>query len=63
MLTHHLTAGQLSTLKQQHPQIFLQQKHYIRWVTMIGVGVFCITFFSSKLLGFRGKHLLMAASK
>ncbi|ATM96614.1 putative ABC transport membrane permease [Yersinia frederiksenii] len=51
MLTHHLTAGQLSTLKQQHPQIFLQQKHYIRWVTMIGVGVFLYYLFFFKTFG------------
>ncbi|CNF00155.1 phosphonate ABC transporter, permease protein PhnE [Yersinia frederiksenii] len=51
MLTHHLTAGQLSTLKQQHPQIFLQQKRYIRWVTMISVGIFLYYLFFFKTFG------------
>lgn len=45
MLNNNLTAEQLFTLKQQYPQIFLQQTRYIRWVTIIGVAIFYITFF------------------
>lgn len=51
MLTHHLTADQLSMLKQQNPQIFLQQKRYIRWVTMIAVGIFLYYLFFFKTFG------------
>lgn len=51
MLTHHLTADQLSILKQQNPQIFLQQKRYIRWVTMIAVGIFLYYLFFFKTFG------------
>ncbi|WP_145573623.1 phosphonate ABC transporter, permease protein PhnE [Yersinia alsatica] len=51
MLTHHLTAGQLSMLKQQNPQIFLQQKRYIRWITMIAVGIFLYYLFFFKTFG------------
>ncbi|MFW5386814.1 phosphonate ABC transporter, permease protein PhnE, partial [Yersinia sp. 2542 StPb PI] len=40
MLAHHLTPSQILTLKQQHPQFFLQQKRYIRLVTAITVGIF-----------------------
>ncbi|WP_145529437.1 phosphonate ABC transporter, permease protein PhnE [Yersinia alsatica] len=51
MLTHHLTADQLSMLKQQNPQIFLQQKRYIRWVTMIAVGIFLYYLFFFETFG------------
>ncbi|WP_174848362.1 phosphonate ABC transporter, permease protein PhnE [Yersinia artesiana] len=51
MLTGHLSTGQLATLKQQHPQIFLQQKRYIRWVTIIGVAIFLYYLFFFKTFG------------
>lgn len=51
MLTHHQTADQLSMLKQQNPQIFLQQKRYIRWITMIAVGIFLYYLFFFKTFG------------
>ncbi|MCE3112085.1 phosphonate ABC transporter, permease protein PhnE [Yersinia enterocolitica] len=51
MLNNNLTAEQLFTLKQQHPQIFLQQKRYIRWVTIIGVAIFLYYLFFFKTFG------------
>ncbi len=33
MLTYHLTTEQISRLKQQHPQLFTQQKRYVRLIT------------------------------
>lgn len=63
MLTDHLSAEQLAIVKQQHPQIFLQQKRYIKSVTIIAVGIFLYYLFSSKPLVFPGRHLLMVASK
>ncbi|MGE4799427.1 phosphonate ABC transporter, permease protein PhnE [Yersinia hibernica] len=51
MLTSHLTSGQLLTLKQQNPQIFLQQKRYIRWVAIITLGVFLYYLFFFKTFG------------
>ncbi len=63
MLTDHLSTEQLATVKQQHPQIFLQQKRYIKWVMIIAVGIFLYYLFSSNPLVFPGRHLLMVASK
>ncbi|CNK59763.1 phosphonate ABC transporter, permease protein PhnE [Yersinia proxima] len=51
MLTGHFSAGQLATLKQQHPQIFLQQKRYIKWVSIIVVGIFLYYLFFFKTFG------------
>lgn len=51
MLNNNLTAEQLFTLKQQYPQIFLQQKLYIRWVTIIGVAIFLYYLFFFKTFG------------
>ncbi|HEN3480470.1 TPA: phosphonate ABC transporter, permease protein PhnE [Yersinia enterocolitica] len=51
MLNNNLTAEQLFTLKQQYPQIFLQQKRYIRWVTIIGVAIFLYYLFFFKTFG------------
>lgn len=51
MLTGHFSAGQLATLKQQHPQIFLQQKRYIKWVSIIVVGIFLYYLFFFKIFG------------
>ncbi|MFM1526742.1 phosphonate ABC transporter, permease protein PhnE [Yersinia enterocolitica] len=51
MLNNNLTAEQLFTLKQQHPQIFLQQKRYIRWVTIIGIAIFLYYLFFFKTFG------------
>lgn len=51
MLTDHLSAEQLVTVKQQHPQIFLQQKRYIKWVTIIAVGIFLYYLFFFKTFG------------
>lgn len=51
MLNNNLTAEQLFTLKQQHPQIFLQQKRYIRWVTIIGIAIFLYYLFFFKIFG------------
>ncbi|QHB33331.1 phosphonate ABC transporter, permease protein PhnE [Yersinia canariae] len=51
MLTNHLTPGQLLTLKQQNPQIFLQQKRYIQWVVIITVGIFLYYLFFFKIFG------------
>ncbi|MGK4430680.1 phosphonate ABC transporter, permease protein PhnE, partial [Yersinia enterocolitica] len=44
-------AEQLFTLKRQHPQIFLQQKRYIRWVTIIGIAIFLYYLFFFKTFG------------
>ncbi len=46
MLTHHLTTEQILTLKQQNPQLFRQQKRYIRLIAIITAAIFCITFSS-----------------
>ncbi len=51
MLTGHFSSGQLATLKQQHPQIFLQQKRYIKWVSIIVVGIFLYYLFFFKIFG------------
>ncbi|ELW7387841.1 phosphonate ABC transporter, permease protein PhnE [Yersinia enterocolitica] len=51
MLNNNLTAEQLFTLKRQHPQIFLQQKRYIRWVTIIGIAIFLYYLFFFKTFG------------
>ncbi|HEN3580441.1 TPA: phosphonate ABC transporter, permease protein PhnE, partial [Yersinia enterocolitica] len=51
MLNNNLTAEQLFILKQQYPQIFLQQKRYIRWVTIIGVAIFLYYLFFFKTFG------------
>ncbi|HDL8356249.1 TPA: phosphonate ABC transporter, permease protein PhnE, partial [Yersinia enterocolitica] len=51
MLNNNLTAEQLFTLKQQYPQIFLQQTRYIRWVTIIGVAIFLYYLFFFKTFG------------
>ncbi|ELI8160667.1 TPA: phosphonate ABC transporter, permease protein PhnE [Yersinia enterocolitica] len=51
MLNNNLTAEQLFTLKRQHPQIFLQQKRYIRWVTIIGIAIFLYYLFFFKIFG------------
>ncbi|HDL6964401.1 TPA: phosphonate ABC transporter, permease protein PhnE [Yersinia enterocolitica] len=51
MLNNNLTAEQLFTLKRQHPQIFLQQKCYIRWVTIIGIAIFLYYLFFFKTFG------------
>lgn len=51
MLTNHLTPGQLLTLKQQNPQIFLQQKRHIQWVVIITVGIFLYYLFFFKIFG------------
>ncbi|MGP2470453.1 phosphonate ABC transporter, permease protein PhnE [Yersinia sp. 2540 StPb PI] len=51
MLAHHLTPSQILTLKQQHPQFFLQQKRYIRLVTAITVGIFLYYLFFFKVFG------------
>ncbi len=51
MLNNNLTAEQLFTLKRQHPQIFLQQKRYIRWVTIIGTAIFLYYLFFFKTFG------------
>ncbi|AIN19076.1 phosphonate ABC transporter, permease protein PhnE [Yersinia rochesterensis] len=51
MLTDHLSAEQLAIVKQQHPQIFLQQKRYIKSVTIIAVGIFLYYLFFFKTFG------------
>ncbi|HEN3587872.1 TPA: phosphonate ABC transporter, permease protein PhnE, partial [Yersinia enterocolitica] len=51
MLNNNLSAEQLFTLKRQHPQIFLQQKRYIRWVTIIGIAIFLYYLFFFKTFG------------
>ncbi|ELI8098230.1 phosphonate ABC transporter, permease protein PhnE [Yersinia enterocolitica] len=51
MLNNNLTAEQLFTLKRQHPQIFSQQKRYIRWVTIIGIAIFLYYLFFFKTFG------------
>lgn len=51
MLTDHLSTEQLATVKQQHPQIFLQQKRYIKWVMIIAVGIFLYYLFFFKSFG------------
>ncbi|WP_145524791.1 phosphonate ABC transporter, permease protein PhnE [Yersinia vastinensis] len=51
MLTHHLSADQLSMLKQQHPHIFLQQRRYLRWVAIIAIGIFLYYLFFFKTFG------------
>ncbi|HDL7338045.1 TPA: phosphonate ABC transporter, permease protein PhnE [Yersinia enterocolitica] len=51
MLNNNLTAEQLFTLKRQYPQIFLQQKRYIRWVTIIGIAIFLYYLFFFKTFG------------
>ncbi|HDL7017473.1 TPA: phosphonate ABC transporter, permease protein PhnE [Yersinia enterocolitica] len=51
MLNNNLTAEQLFTLKRQHLQIFLQQKRYIRWVTIIGIAIFLYYLFFFKTFG------------
>ncbi|EKN3739333.1 phosphonate ABC transporter, permease protein PhnE [Yersinia enterocolitica] len=51
MLNNNLTAEQLFILKRQHPQIFLQQKRYIRWVTIIGIAIFLYYLFFFKTFG------------
>ncbi|MFL4555028.1 phosphonate ABC transporter, permease protein PhnE [Yersinia kristensenii] len=51
MLTDHLNTEQLAKVKQLHPQIFLQQKRYIKWATIIAVGVFLYYLFFFKTFG------------
>ncbi len=62
MLTHHLTTEQILTLKQQNPQLFRQQKRYIRLIAIITAAIFCITFSSLLFLVSLGKRLLMVVS-
>lgn len=42
MLTHHLTTEQILTLKQQNPQLFRQQKRYIRLIAIITAAYFFV---------------------
>lgn len=44
MLTHHLTTEQILTLKQQNPQLFRQQKRYIRLIAIITAAIFVLPF-------------------
>lgn len=51
MLAYHLTTEQISALKQQHPQLFLQQKRYVRLVAAIAVVIFLYYLFFFKFFG------------
>ncbi|CNK05565.1 ABC transport membrane permease [Yersinia mollaretii] len=51
MLAYHLTTEQISALKQQHPQLFLQQKRYVRLVAVIAVAIFLYYLFFFKVFG------------
>ncbi|CQD38578.1 phosphonate ABC transporter, permease protein PhnE [Yersinia mollaretii] len=51
MLAYHLTTEQISALKQQHPQLFLQQKRYVRLVAAIAIVIFLYYLFFFKVFG------------
>ncbi len=62
MLTHHLTTEQILTLKQQNPQLFRQQKRYIRLIAIITAAIFLYYLFFFTVLVSLGKRLLMVVS-
>ena len=51
MLTHHLTTEQILTLKQQNPQLFRQQKRYIRLIAIITAAIFLYYLFFFTIFG------------
>ncbi|AJK06224.1 putative phosphonate ABC transporter, inner membrane subunit [Yersinia pestis] len=51
MLTHHLTTEQILTLKQQNPQLFRQQKRYIRLIAIITAAIFLYYLFFFTVFG------------
>lgn len=51
MLVKHLKTEQVLSMKQQYPQLFLQQRRYIRLVTAVTVGIILYYLFFFKIFG------------
>ncbi|AHK20475.1 phosphonate ABC transporter permease [Yersinia similis] len=51
MLNHHLTTEQILTLKQQNPQLFMQQKRYVRLIAIITAAIFLYYLFFFTIFG------------